>query len=412
MDRTVETGGKIYKSRSYPAYAGEAYREYADISRLEYTTVTRSRTAEGTRQGHAERTMRSPSPDQRTRRSASPSEGTRRSAKPARGSWKKRLFAFLIFQFIFALVTMPLLIFYGPFEEVKGTIVGTSWNTLKHQYIVKFFLSDEAIARILRDSYADDPTAKGESIEKIELSGEHDSAIEVYNIEGGDFKGKLMVVHDPTRIIVGYSSLFPESGETTSQIAKNSGGVAGINAGGFLDSGWTGTGGIPMGFIIHDGKVIYDQYEGKDVKQETVAFTNEGMLIVGRHTIKRLMEYGVKEGVSFGPPLIVNGKPTIRKGDGGWGIAPRTAIGQRKTGEVLLLVIDGRTIESFGATLREVQDILFEYGAVNAANLDGGSSTTMYYNGKVINRPSDKLGERLVPSAFVVLPEGKQAGNG
>jgi len=412
MDRTVETGGKIYKSRSYPAYAGEAYREYADISRLEYTTVTRSRTAEGTRQGHAERTMRSPSPDQRTRRSASPSEGTRRSAKPARGSWKKRLFAFLIFQFIFALVTMPLLIFYGPFEEVKGTIVGASWNTLKHQYIVKFFLSDEAIARILRDSYADDPTAKGESIEKIELSGEHDSAIEVYNIEGGDFKGKLMVVHDPTRIIVGYSSLFPESGETTSQIAKNSGGVAGINAGGFLDSGWTGTGGIPMGFIIHDGKVIYDQYEGKDVKQETVAFTNEGMLIVGRHTIKRLMEYGVKEGVSFGPPLIVNGKPTIRKGDGGWGIAPRTAIGQRKTGEVLLLVIDGRTIESFGATLREVQDILFEYGAVNAANLDGGSSTTMYYNGKVINRPSDKLGERLVPSAFVVLPEGKQAGNG
>jgi len=412
MDRTVETGGKIYKSRSYPAYAGEAYREYADISRLEYTTVTRSRTAEGTRQGHAERTMRSPSPDQRTRRSASPSEGTRRSAKPARGSWKKRLFAFLIFQFIFALVTMPLLIFYGPFEEVKGTIVGASWNTLKHQYIVKFFLSDEAIARILRDSYADDPTAKGESIEKIELSGEHDSAIEVYNIEGGDFKGKLMVVHDPTRIIVGYSSLFPESGETTSQIAKNSGGVAGINAGGFLDSGWTGTGGIPMGFIIHDGKVIYDQYEGKDIKQETVAFTNEGMLIVGRHTIKRLMEYGVKEGVSFGPPLIVNGKPTIRKGDGGWGIAPRTAIGQRKTGEVLLLVIDGRTIESFGATLREVQDILFEYGAVNAANLDGGSSTTMYYNGKVINRPSDKLGERLVPSAFVVLPEGKQAGNG
>ena len=412
MDRTVETGGKIYKSRSYPAYAGEAYREYADISRLEYTTVTRSRTAEGTRQGHAERTMRSPSPDQRTRRSASPSEGTRRSAKPARGSWKKRLFAFLIFQFIFALVTMPLLIFYGPFEEVKGTIVGTSWNTLKHQYIVKFFLSDEAIARILRDSYADDPTAKGESIEKIELSGEHDSAIEVYNIEGGDFKGKLMVVHDPTRIIVGYSSLFPESGETTSRIAKNNGGVAGINAGGFLDSGWTGTGGIPMGYIIHDGKVVYDQYEGKDVKQETVAFTNEGMLIVGKHAIKQLMEYGVKEGVSFGPPLIVNGKPTIKKGDGGWGIAPRTAIGQRKTGEVLLLVIDGRTIESLGATLREVQDILLEYGAVNAANLDGGSSTTMYYNGKVINRPSDKLGERLVPSAFVVMPEGEQAGIG
>jgi len=340
--------------------------------------------------------------------------GTRRcqNAKPAQGSGKKRLFAFLLFQFFFALVTMPLFIFYGPFEEVKGTIVGASWNTLSHQYIARFFLSEKAIARILSGSYADDPTARGEEIERIDLSGKHDSTIEVYNIEGGDFKGKLMVVHDPTRVIVGYSSLFPESGETTSRITKNNGGVAGINAGGFLDRGWTGTGGIPMGFIIHDGKVIYDQYEGKDVKQETVAFTKEGMLIVGKHTIKQLMEYGVKEGVSFGPPLIVNGKPTIKKGDGGWGIAPRTAIGQRKTGEVLMLVIDGRSLDSLGATLREVQDILLEYGAVNAANLDGGSSTTMYYNGKVINRPSDKLGERLVPSAFVVLPADSRAVRG
>ena len=328
-----------------------------------------------------------------------------RQYKKSAGSRRRRIFAFLIFQFVFALITMPLLIFYGPFEEVRGTLVGASWNTLNHRYIARFFLSDEAITRIIRSSFADDPTARGETLQKLDLSGGHDSTIEVYNIEGRDFEGKLMVVHDPTRIAVGYSSMFPDSGETTSQIAKNNGGVAAINAGGFLDSGWTGTGGIPMGFIIHDGEVIFDQYDNRDVKQETVAFTEEGMLIVGRHTINQLMEYGVKEGVSFGPPLIVNGKPTIKKGDGGWGIAPRTAIGQRKTGEVLLLVIDGRTLDSFGATLREIQDILLEYGAFNAANLDGGSSTTMYYNGKVINRPSDKLGERLVPSAFVVMPE-------
>ena len=120
----------------------------------------------------------------------------------------------------------------------------------------------------------------------------------------------------------------------------------------------------------------------------------------------QLKKLGIKEGVSFGPPLIVNGKPTIKKGDGGWGIAPRTAIGQKETGEVLLLVIDGRSLESLGATLRDVQDILLEYGAVNAANLDGGSSATMYFNGKVINKPSDKLGERTVPTAFIVTSEG------
>ena len=157
--------------------------------------------------------------------------------------------------------------------------------------------------------------------------------------------------------------------------------------------GWTGTGGSPMGFIIHNGELVYNQVGDDDVKQETVAFTEEGMLIVGRHSVSRLLELGVKEGVSFGPPLIVNGKPTISKGDGGWGIAPRTAIGQRKTGEVLMLVIDGRTLGSLGATLKEVQDIMLEYGAYNAANLDGGSSTTMFWGGKVINRPSDKLGK-------------------
>ena len=364
--------------------------------------------AGGTSRGHAGNTRRNNPGKIRggTGGTYQGSAGKRRgSTKKSAGSRRRRIFAFLIFQFVFALITMPLLIFYGPFEEVRGTLVGASWNTLNHRYIARFFLSDEAITRIIRSSFADDPTARGETLQKLDLSGGHDSTIEVYNIEGRDFEGKLMVVHDPARIAVGYSSMFPDSGETTSQIAKNNGAVAAINAGGFLDSGWTGTGGIPMGFIIHDGEVIFDQYDNRDVKQETVAFTEEGMLIVGRHTINQLMEYGVKEGVSFGPPLIVNGKPTIKKGDGGWGIAPRTAIGQRKTGEVLLLVIDGRTLDSFGATLREIQDILLEYGAFNAANLDGGSSTTMYYNGKVINRPSDKLGERLVPSAFVVMPE-------
>ncbi len=327
-----------------------------------------------------------------------------KTGKTTSKSVKRRLLIFLLFQLIFASVTMPLYIFYGPFEDVKATLVGASWNTLNHQFIAEFFLSDEAIQRILGGTYAQDPTDSGESLQKLELSGIHDSTIEVFNIEGGDFVGKLMVVHDPTRISVGYSSLFPDSGETTSRIAKNNGGIAGINAGGFLDRGWTGTGGTPLGFIIHNGKVVHDQHENKNVKQETVAFTEEGMLIVGKHTMDQLSEYGVKEGVSFGPPLIVNGKPTIKKGDGGWGIAPRTAIGQKKTGEVLLLVIDGRTLESLGATLRDVQDILLEYGAVNAANLDGGSSTTMYYNGKVINKPSDKLGERTVPTAFIVMP--------
>lgn len=330
--------------------------------------------------------------------------------KAASRSKGRRILIFLIFELLFTCVTLPLFIFYGPFEEVKRTVVGASWRTYSHQYIARFFLSDEEILKIIEGSSAKDPTAGGEELSKLNFGKGHSDKIEVYNIDGVDFKGKLMIVHDPTRIAAGFSSRMPDSGETTSQIAKNFKAVAAINAGGFMDEGWIGTGGRPMGFIIHNGEVVYNQLESETIEQDTVAFTREGMLIVGKHSIEKLKEYGVKEGVSFGPPLIVNGKPTIQEGDGGWGIAPRTAIGQRRTGEVLMLVIDGRNIRSFGATLKEVQDILLEFGAVNAANLDGGSSTTMYFNGKVINNPSDKLGERAVPTAFVVVSPEEEGG--
>ena len=340
--------------------------------------------------------------DKRNKREKS--EKNEKSVKASKNPGLKKLAGFLAFEFLFLCLTTPFFIFFGPFEEVKRTVVGASWSTFSHQFIARFFLTDVAIERILGSAYAVDPTANGEQLQELKFGNSHDQKIEVYNIDGGDFEGKLMVVHDPTRIAVGYSSQIPKAGETTSTIAKKYGAAAAINAGGFLDRGWTGTGGTPMGFIIHEGEVVHNTAKNEKVKQDTVAFTKEGMLIVGKHTVSQLKKLGVTEGVSFGPPLIVNGKPTISNGDGGWGIAPRSAIGQKETGEVLLLVIDGRTLDSFGATLKDVQDILLNYGAVNAANLDGGSSTTMYFNGNVINKPSDKLGERTVPTTFIVVP--------
>lgn len=330
-------------------------------------------------------------------------KGVKKQKATKKSGWKK-LFIFLSFVFVFSFFTMPLLVFYGPFENIKSTVVGASWNTLRHQWVAKMFLSDEAIERILGANYAIDPTEMGEEIDIIKISSRHTDKIDVYNIDGGDFDGKLMVIYDPTRIEAGYSELMPKSGETTSAIAKRNKAAAAINAGGFMDAGWAGTGGAPMGFIIHGGKIIYDQLKDENTKQDTVAFTSKGMLIVGRHSIAQLKKLGVKEGVSFGPPLIVNGKPTIKKGNGGWGIAPRTAIGQRADGAILFLVVDGRRAGSLGATLRDLQDILLKYDAVNAANLDGGSSATMYHKGKIINTPSDALGERAVPSVFMAMP--------
>lgn len=321
----------------------------------------------------------------------------------------KNFIFFVIFQLFFIGLTLPLFAFYGPFDNVKSTIVGISINSSKYQFVAKLFLSDKAIYEIIKKNSAKDPTQNGEEVKSLRYGIKHSDKIEVYNIKGSGFSGKLMVVYDPTSIVVGLSELLPKSGETTSSICKRNSAIAAINASGFTDNGWTGTGGSPIGYIIHNGKVLFNQINSETKKQDTAAFTKDGMLIVGKHSIEQLKKYGVKEAVSFGPPLIVNGKTTITKGDGGWGIAPRTAIGQRDNGQILLLVIDGRNLNSFGATLKDAQDVLYQYGAVNAVNLDGGSSTTMYFNGKVINKPADRLGERAIPSIFMIVPGKEEA---
>ncbi|WAG65937.1 phosphodiester glycosidase family protein [Clostridium estertheticum] len=234
------------------------------------------------------------------------------------------------------------------------------------------------------------------------LNNDSKTNIERYNISNGlKFTGYALIIKDPTKIKVGYSNKLGKQGELTSKIAQNNGAIAAVNAGGFTNPDKNF---FPSGLIMNDGKIIYNDLKENTIKKDMVAFTGTGKLLVGKYSLNELNKLNVTEAISFGPALIVNGKPTITKGDGNWGIAPRTAIGQKKDGSIILLAIDGRSVKSLGATLLEVQNILLDYGAVNASNLDGGSSSTMYYNGKVINNPCDISGERKVASAFMVLP--------
>ena len=320
-----------------------------------------------------------------------------------KATWKV-VVGFIIFQFVFTLVTAPLVVFYGPFDNVRKTVVGAAMTTLSHQWIAKLFLSDEKIKAILNES-------KIETIQQdnsvIQFKNTHDSSIDVEEIsEGSKFNGYMIIVHDPTRVKVGYSSKLGTAGEMTSQIAKAKGAVAAINGGGFTDqtgtSKWTGTGGIPTGILISEGKIVSNDLSSTKTKVDVMAITKEGVLLVGPHSIDEMTRLGVVEAISFGPALIVNGKTTIKSGDGGWGIAPRTAIGQKKDGTILMLVIDGRQTSSVGASIRDVQNIMVAYGAYNATNLDGGSSTTMYYDNEILNNPCDPLGERSVPSIVYV----------
>lgn len=87
-------------------------------------------------------------------------------------------------------------------------------------------------------------------------------------------------------------------------------------------------------------------------------------------TGQECLDRGIRDAVSFGPTFIVNGKAMEVAGSGG-GLNPRTVLGQRADGAVLMLVIDGRQSHSIGATYKDCIDVMLQYGAVNAANLDG-----------------------------------------
>jgi hypothetical protein len=87
---------------------------------------------------------------------------------------------------------------------------------------------------------------------------------------------------------------------------------------------------------------------------------------------------------------------------------PRTAVAKLKDGKFLMITVDGRQQESVGMNLNELAALLLEFGAVDAMNLDGGGSTTMFAGGKIVNKPSDKQGERKVSDAILVFPRKKQ----
>ena len=231
--------------------------------------------------------------------------------------------------------------------------------------------------------------------------------IEIYDVKGPSYQGKMMVVSDPSRVIVGVPDRFGDDskGLSVNEMIKKYGAVAGINAGGFYDEGGNGTGGIPDGVVIVDGEALWGLNDPNTYN--LVGFDANNVLHVGRMTCKAALNAGITDAVCFGPSLIINGNPTNSNWKLGGGVNPRTAIGQRSDGAVLLLVINGRQIDSLGATYDDLIDIMLEYGAVNASNLDGGSSSLMIHNGEYITNSAYIFGERVIATSFLVMPEVK-----
>ena len=301
------------------------------------------------------------------------------------------------------------MIYYGPFINIKEMLVTTAMTTLSHQYIVTTFLSDKEIQGIVNKNKIDDSVEKSDvqaiTVAKVEDSVERDQgvkkdeSVKFIDISTDKIKGYVLIVNDPKTISVATTDKVGRYGMQLEELVKAKVAVGGINAGGFSDEGGKGNGGIPQGVLIQDGRVITGNE--KEV-YSLIGFNEDSVLVLGKYTLQQAREKRIKCAVTFGPFLIVNGEPLIKTGNGGWGLAPRTAIGQTKEGEVILLVIDGRQFGSIGATLKDVQDIMQSFGAYNAANLDGGSSTIMVYKDRIVNSPCSQYGPRYLPSAFII----------
>lgn len=310
---------------------------------------------------------------------------------------------------------------YGPFSYLRELYITTAMTTMNHKYLARTIYTEDIINDVLDSNYVKE---SGEStdvsdivIGNIDDSGDYDSIYEeqilardpehpdykLIPLKGSNYQGYMVAVYDPSRIELVMTNKLGTVGQFLRELVVDNNAVLGINASGFVDTNEMGNGGDPTGIVIQDGKVIWDStktgYSGG-----IAGFTKDNKLVLTKGTAEEAIQAGVEDAVEFGPFLIVNGEAAEIKGNGGWGIAPRTVLAQRKDGIVLLVVIDGRQPGySLGISMTELTKLLQRYKAHNAVNLDGGASSSLAIGNETITKPCgySATGERRIPNAWV-----------
>ena len=339
---------------------------------------------------------------------------------------KSKISIFLII--VDSLVIICFFLAYGPFSYFRDLLVTTAMTTMSHKYFAYVLYSEDQVKEILDNNKLIEPEEDTDS-SKINFNpnfdnGSYESVYEeqilkkdkgndVYKylkISGSGWKGYMVVIYDPADVQLVFSQKYGKGGEYISTMAKNNKALVAMTASGVK----TSAGKNPItGTAIKNGKV-YDV--GKKINKGggLIGFTKDNVLMLTKKSAKQAIKDGMDRAVEFGPFLIVNGKPASFKGNGGWGIANRTAIAQRQDGIVLFVVIDGRQSGSVGISMPDLVKLFQKYGAYNAANLDGGGSSALYVrtdinkasSGKLVNNPVGYgySGERFMPNAWMVLP--------
>lgn len=288
---------------------------------------------------------------------------------------------------LIAVFSAGMMITHGPSESLCKMLVISAKQASATKWAPHLFLSNSRVEAIMKesekvnvDAVDEDDIANNKKTDSIKTD---DNGLKLIFFTKPRFKGYLLIIEDASRIKVGVSSenfSTAVKGLRIFELVSKYNCLAAINGGEFSDPGGQGSGAAPMGITYSFGKRVWsDSYN-----RTFIGFTNDNKLICTEGmTVKQAEDLGIRDGVCFqtGNVLIdsKNGKVNLYYKDNNTGTSQRTAIGQTKDGAVLMLVTDGRTADSIGATRNEVIDILVSYGAVSAGMLDGGSSAMLYY---------------------------------
>ena len=257
---------------------------------------------------------------------------------------KGKVLKTILVLFILGCIT-GLTLLYGPWHGFRDWLITTAMTTLSHQWMATTFYSDETIQSVLSENAVIE-TGESTNTEEVEIvavleeevyENEYEEAIlkkdegndlyKVIDIKGEGYTGHLVAIYDSSKISVCTTKYLGTKGQYLVDMANDNEAVVAINGGGFIDPNYNSLGGVPQGIVIKDGKII----SNKSYKKSggIIGFTEDNKLLLGKMTAQEALNKGVRDAVTFGPFLIVNGKPSFIKGNGGWGTAARSAIGQR-----------------------------------------------------------------------------------
>lgn len=292
-----------------------------------------------------------------------------------------------------ALIFTIILICHGPSESAKELFATTILETGQLKFLANVFLSKDEIQAIVdKNSLQDMQEEIDTNLIKTEVNKEK-KLIEIEKVSGNNFEGTMMIVNDPSKISLATTYPWGEYGKELGVIVDEANAIAGVNGGIYYSSG--NKGGRPYGVTVSNGE-IQDISLGL-TGLYLIGFDEDNLLRIinlegmNKDSVQKLVkDEKIRDAISFQEEasdknnhfvkLIINGEKRELNGMGS-GANPRTAIGQRKDGSVLILVTDGRGKNGhLGATASDLIEIMAEYGAMNAANLDGGSSSSLYYN--------------------------------